>query len=256
MIDLARAHAPLDAELHAAFTRVVRSGRFILGGEVEALERELAAMLGVTHAIGCSSGTDALLAALMALDLEPGDEVLCPSFTFFATGGCVWRLGAKPVFVDSSPRSWNAEREHFEARISPRTRALVPVHLFGRLANMEPILDLARRHGIPVIEDAAQALGAEDGGRHAGAFGDLGCYSFFPTKNLGAFGDGGLVASSNDALAAKVRSLRNHGQSSTYIHDYIGGNFRLDALQAALLRVKAPHVPAMNQRRDVWSLDA
>ena len=168
MVDLAGAHAPLEAELQAAFTRVLRSGRFILGEEIDAFEREVAAALGVEHAIGCSSGTDALLAALMALDLEPGDEVLCPSFTFFATGGCVWRLGARPVFVDVSPESWNAEREHFEARIGPRTRAIVPVHLFGRLADMEPILDLGRRHGLPVIEDAAQALGAIDRGRPGG----------------------------------------------------------------------------------------
>ena len=249
MVDLAGAHSPLEPELQAAFTRVLRSGRFILGEEIDAFEREVAAALGVEHAIACSSGTDALLAALMALELEPGDEVLCPSFTFFATGGCVWRLGARPVFVDVSAESWNAEREHFEARIGPRTRAIVPVHLFGRLADMEPILDLGRRHGVPVIEDAAQALGAIDRGRQAGTFGELGCFSFFPTKNLGGFGDGGLVAATDGALAAKVRSLRNHGQSSRYIHETVGGNFRLDALQAALLRVKLPHVPAMNERR-------
>ena len=249
MVDLARAHAPLEAELQAAFTRVLESGRFILGEEVDAFEREVAAQLGVEHAIACSSGTDALLAALMALDLGADDEVLCPSFTFFATGGCVWRLGARPVFVDVSARSWNAEREHFEARIGPRTRAIVPVHLFGRLADMEPILDLGRCWGVPVIEDAAQALGAVRHGRQAGTSGALGCFSFFPTKNLGGFGDGGLVAGTDAELAAKVRSLRNHGQSSRYIHDSVGGNFRLDALQAALLRVKLPHVHAMNEKR-------
>jgi dTDP-4-amino-4,6-dideoxygalactose transaminase len=249
MVDLAGAHAPLEAELEAAFRRVLRSGRFILGEEIDAFEREVAAALGVEHAIACSSGTDALLAALMALDLEPGDEVLCPSFTFFATGGCVWRLGARPVFVDVSAESCNAEHEHFAARIGPRTRAIVPVHLFGRLADMEPILDLGRRHGLPVIEDAAQALGATDHGRQAGTFGELGCFSFFPTKNLGAFGDGGMVAATDAALAAKVRSLRNHGQSSRYLHEIVGGNFRLDALQGALMRVKLPHVPAMNERR-------
>jgi dTDP-4-amino-4,6-dideoxygalactose transaminase len=249
MVDLAGAHSPLEPDLQAAFTRVLRSGRFILGEEIDAFEREVAAALGVEHAIACSSGTDALLAALMALELEPGDEVLCPSFTFFATGGCVWRLGARPVFVEVSAESWNAEREHFEARMGPRTRAIVPVHLFGRLTDMEPILDLGRRHGVPVIEDAAQALGATDRGRQAGTFGELGCFSFFPTKNLGGFGDGGLVAATDAALAVKVRSLRNHGQSSRYIHERVGGNFRLDALQAALLRVKLPHVPAMNERR-------
>jgi dTDP-4-amino-4,6-dideoxygalactose transaminase len=249
MVDLATAHAPLEADLQAAFTRVLRSGRFILGEEVEAFEREAATALGVEQTIACSSGTDALLAALMALDLAPGDEVLCPSFTFFATGGCVWRLGARPVFVEVSAESWNAEREHFEAKIGPRTRAIVPVHLFGRLADMEPILDLGRRWGVPVIEDAAQALGATLNGRQAGTFGRLGCYSFFPTKNLGGFGDGGLVAATDADLGARVRSLRNHGQSSRYIHDRVGGNFRLDALQAALLRVKLPHVPAMNEGR-------
>jgi dTDP-4-amino-4,6-dideoxygalactose transaminase len=249
MIDLPRAHAAFDDELHAAFERVLKSGRFILGEEVEAFEREAAAAVGVEHAIACSSGTDALLAALMALDLTPGDEVLCPTFTFFATGGCPWRLGLRPVWVDVSPISCCSEVEHFAARIGPRTRAIIPVHLFGRLTPMEPILDLARRHGVPVIEDAAQSFGAIDGGRQAGAFGDLGCFSFFPSKNLGAFGDGGMVVTSDAALAARVRSLRNHGQTSRYIHDRVGGNFRLDALQAALLRVKLPHVPAMNRRR-------
>jgi len=249
MVDLPRAHAPIDAELHAAFTRVLESGRFILGEEVDAFEREAAAAVGVEHAIACSSGTDALLAALMALDLSPGDEVLCPTFTFFATGGCPWRLGLRPVYVDVSPTTWNAEVEQFAARIGPRTRAIIPVHLFGRLTSMEPILELARRHGVPVIEDAAQSFGATDEGRQAGAFADLGCFSFFPTKNLGAFGDGGMVVTSDAALAARVRSLRNHGQTSRYVHDRVGGNFRLDALQAALLRVKLPHVPAMNRRR-------
>ena len=234
----------------------MRSGRFILGGEVEALERELAAMLGVTHAIGCSSGTDALLAALMALDLEPGDEVLCPSFTFFATGGCVWRLGAKPVFVDCSPRSWNAEREHFEARLTERTRAILPVHLFGRLVDMEPILDLARRHGLAVIEDAAQALGAEDSAAGAEDVRTAGGH-FRRSRVL-------LVLSHQEPRRLRrrrtgrdlERRARGQGEVAAQprpvvaLHPRdVGGNFRLDALQAALLRVKAPHVPAMNERR-------
>jgi dTDP-4-amino-4,6-dideoxygalactose transaminase len=206
-------------------------------------------MLGVTHAIGCSSGTDALLAALMALDLRPGDEVLCPSFTFFATGGCVWRLGARPVFVDVSPRSWSSEREHFEARITERTRAILPVHLFGRLTAMDPILDLARSHGVPVIEDVAQALGAEAGSRQAGAFGALGCFSFFPTKNLGAFGDAGMCVTNDSALHERMRILRVHGGEPKYYHSVIGGNFRLDELQAAVLVIKLKHLDDWTRAR-------
>lgn len=249
MIDLSRAHGPIEEELLEAFTRVLRSGRFILGTEVDAFEREVAAALGVEHAIACSSGTDALLAALLALELEPGDEVLCPAFTFFATGGCVSRAGARPVFADVSATTFNAGREHFEALVTPRTRAIVAVHLFGALCDIEPILDLGRQHGLTVIEDAAQAFGATSGGRQAGTFGDAGCFSFFPTKNLGGFGDGGLLTATSADFAARARSLRSHGQSSRYLHERIGGNFRLDALQAALLRVKLPRVPAMNEHR-------
>jgi dTDP-4-amino-4,6-dideoxygalactose transaminase len=258
LIDLGRAHAPLEAELLAAFSRVLASGQFVLGAEVEALERELEQAIGVEHAIAVSSGTDALLASLHALGLGPGDEVLCPSFTFFATAGSVWRAGARPVFTDVSAESFNAERADLEAFVGPRTRAILVVHLFGRLAEMDPILDLARRHDLAVIEDAAQAIGARAGGRQAGAFGATGCFSFFPTKNLGGFGEGGLVTTESPALAERIRALRNHGQSSRYVHDVVvrrgdegllGGNFRLDALQAALLRVKVPHVPAWNARR-------
>ena len=249
MIDLARAHAPLQAELTAAFARVVASGRFILGEEVEAFEREVARAIGVEHAVGMSSGTDALLAALMALDLEPGDEVLCPTFTFFSTAGCVWRAGLRPVFADVSPRTFNSGRAEFEARIGPRTRAIVVVHLFGRLVEMDPILDLARSRGVVVLEDAAQAIGATSAGRQAGTLGEMGCFSFFPTKNLGGFGDGGLATTASAERAERLRQLRNLGQTARYVHGTVSGNFRLDALQAALLRVKLPYVAAMNERR-------
>jgi len=242
MIDLGGAHAPLETELVAAFARVLRSGRFILGHEVEAFEREIARAIGIDHAVGMSSGTDALLATLMALDLEPGDEVICPTFTFFSTAGSVWRAGLRPVFADVSAHSFNAGRAELEPRIGPRTRAIVAVHLFGRLAEMDPILELARERGLRVIEDAAQAIGAADSGRQAGAFAEAGCLSFFPTKNLGALGDGGLVTTSSAELAERLRVLRNLGQSGRYVHDAVSGNFRLDALQAALLRVKLPYV--------------
>ncbi|HVR29758.1 MAG TPA: DegT/DnrJ/EryC1/StrS family aminotransferase [Thermoanaerobaculia bacterium] len=250
MIDLARAHRPLAAELVAAFERVVRDGCFILGEEVAAFEREVARAIGVEHAVGMSSGTDALLAALLELDLEAGDEVLCPAFTFFSTAGSVWRAGLRPAFADVSARSFNSGREELEARLGPRTRAIVVVHLFGRLAEMEPILELARSRDLAVIEDAAQALGAADAGRQAGTFARTGCFSFFPTKNLGGFGDGGLVTTASAERAERLRVLRNLGQGAArYVHDQVSGNFRLDALQAALLRVKLPHLAAMNERR-------
>jgi dTDP-4-amino-4,6-dideoxygalactose transaminase len=249
MIDLPRAHAPLAPELIDAFSRVLASGQFILGDEVSAFERELERELGVEHAIAVSSGSDALLLSLQALGIGPGDDVLCPAFTFFATAGSVWRAGARPVFTDVSADTGNATRAAFEARITPRTRALVVVHLFGRLAEMEPILDLARQRDLHVIEDAAQAIGARAGGRAAGAFGDTGCFSFFPTKNLGAFGDGGLVTTASAELADRIRVLRHQGQSGRYVHDVVGGAFRLDALQAALLRVKLPHVAGWNAKR-------
>jgi dTDP-4-amino-4,6-dideoxygalactose transaminase len=250
MIDLGRVHAPLEDELVAAFTRVVRSGRFILGGEVEAFERDAARAIGVEHAVGMSSGTDALLAALHELELEPGDEVLCPAFTFFSTAGSPWRAGLRPAFADVSDATFNSGADELAARVGPRTRAIVVVHLFGRLAPMAPILELARSRGLAVVEDAAQSFGASEGGIQAGAFGDVGCFSFFPTKNLGALGDGGLAATASAERAERLRVLRNLGQArERYVHDTVSGNFRLDALQAALLRVKLPYVAAMNARR-------
>jgi dTDP-4-amino-4,6-dideoxygalactose transaminase len=242
LLDLNRQNAVLHAELTAAFDRVLRSGHFILGSEVEAFEREAAASLGAKHALAVSSGTDALLVALMALDLAPGDEVICPSFTFFATAGCIARAGAKPVFADVLADSFNLDPADVARRITPRTKAIMPVHLFGQSADLEPLLALAKKHGLAVIEDAAQALGARHRGRSCGTWGDFGTYSFFPSKNLGGFGDGGLVATNRDDLAEKVRLLRTHGAKPKYYHSIIGGNFRLDALQCALLRVKLPHL--------------
>lgn len=244
LLDLNRQNAALHADLTAAFERVLRSGHFILGSEVEGFEREAAAFLGAKHAISVSSGTDAILVALMALDLKAGDEVICPSFTFFATAGCVARLGATPVFADIHADTFNLDAADVARRITPRTKAIIPVHLFGQSADMEPLLALARQHGLAVIEDAAQALGARHHGRACGTMGDCGTYSFFPSKNLGGFGDGGLVATNRDDFAEKVRLLRTHGSKPKYYHKVVGGNFRLDALQCALLRVKLPHLPA------------
>ncbi len=250
MLDLPACHEPLAAELEAVFRKTLESGRFILGPEVEALERDVAQIVGVEHAIGMSSGTDALLAGMMALDIGPGDEVLCPAFTFFATGGCVSRLGATPVFVDTDEATFNSRAEDFEARISERTKALIVVHLYGRCAEMGPILELAKRHGLPVIEDTAQALGATSpDGRAAGGVGTLATYSFFPTKNLGALGDAGMTSTDDDELAARMRSLRAHGESRKYHHAEVGGNFRIDALQASFLRVKLPHLSSYNEAR-------
>jgi dTDP-4-amino-4,6-dideoxygalactose transaminase len=244
LLDLNRQNAPLQPELLAAFERVLRSGHFIQGPEVEAFEKEAAAFLGAKHAIAVSSGTDAILVALMALDLQPGDEVICPSFTFFATAGCIARAGATPVFADVHATSFNLDVTDAARRITPRTKAIMPVHLFGQSADMEAVLALAKKHGLAVIEDAAQALGAKYRGQTCGTFGEFGTYSFFPSKNLGGFGDGGLVTTQRDDLAEKVRLLRTHGAKPKYYHARIGGNFRLDALQCALLRVKLPHLPA------------
>jgi dTDP-4-amino-4,6-dideoxygalactose transaminase len=249
LLDLSAQYRPIRDEVLAAVTRVCDSQHFILGSEVEACERELAAMLDVPHAIGVSSGTDALLAAMMAVGIGPGDEVITPTYSFFATAGCVARLGATPVFVDSERDTLNLDPRATIAAITPRTKAIVPVHLFGQAADLDPILDAARDRGIAVIEDAAQAIGTRYKGRLVGGIGDLGCFSFFPSKNLGAFGDGGLVTTRDAALAAKVRLLRGHGMQPKYYHQLVGGNFRLDALQAAVLRVKAPHLAAWSEGR-------
>jgi len=249
LLDLAAQYQPLRDEILAAIARVCDSQRFILGPEVDALERELADALECEHAITVSSGTDALLAALMALGVGPGAEVITPTYSFFATAGCVSRLGATPVFVDIDPVTFNVTAAAIARAVSPRTKAIVPVHLYGLSADMDPIIELGRRHGIPVIEDAAQAIGAQYHGHVTGTFGAIGCFSFFPSKNLGAFGDGGLVTTNDAALAEEIKLLRNHGAEPKYYHSRIGGNFRMDALQAAVLRVKLPHLPAWSDAR-------
>ena len=222
---------------------------FILGPEVEKLEAELAQDLGARHAIGVSSGTDALIVSLMALDIGPGDEVIIPTLSFFATAGAVARLGATPVFVDVDPVNLMIDPAAVRRALTSRTRAVMPVHLFGLCAEMDALLEIGSEHNIRIVEDAAQALGAAYKGRPAGLFGDVGCFSFFPTKNLGAFGDAGLVVTNDDALGRRIRLLRNHGASPKYYHREIGGNFRLDALQAAVLRVKRPHLGDWNSQR-------
>lgn len=241
LLDLKAQNAALEPELNEAFLRVLRSGHFILGPEVDRFERALAEFTGAKHALGVSSGTDAILVALMALGLGPGDEVLCPSFTFFATAGCVARVGAKPVFVDSCPVCFNLDLRDAARRITPRTKAIIPVHLFGQAAEMNVVLDLARQHGLRVIEDAAQAMGATYRGKQVGTLGDFGTISFFPTKNLGALGDAGALLTNDTALFEKAKIMRMHGMDPKYYHRVIGGNFRLDALQAAMLSVKLPH---------------
>ena len=249
LLDLQGQYGPLREELLAAITRVCDSHRFIGGPEVEQFEREIASYLGVRHAVGLSSGTDALLVALMALGIGPGDEVITPTFSFFATAGCVSRLGATPKLVDIDPLTYNIDPAAAEAAITVRTRAIIPVHLYGQCADMDPLLEAAGRSGIPVVEDAAQAIGSTDKGRRAGSMGKAGCFSFFPSKNLGAFGDAGLLTTNDEAFAHEVRLLRNHGAEPKYFHKRIGGNFRLDALQAAVLRVKLPHLDGWSARR-------
>lgn len=242
LLDLGAQNGPLLPEIRAAFDRVAAHGHFILGEEVTAFEKEIAAYLGVPHAIGVSSGTDALLVALMALGIGDGDEVITTPFSFFATGGCVDRVGARPVFVDIDPVTFNLDPAAVEAAISPRTKAILPVHLFGQPCAPEALHRVADKHGLAIIEDAAQAIGARSARGPIGALGKLGCFSFFPSKNLGAFGDAGLVTTTDAALADQVRVLRAHGGKPKYFHAVIGGNFRLDALQAAILRVKLPHL--------------
>ncbi len=241
LLDLTRDAALLD-ELSATADRVIRSGRYILGPEVQAFEAECADYLGASHAVGVSSGTDALLLALMALEIGAGDEVICPTYTFFATAGAVWRTGAKPVFVDIDPVTFNLDPAAVAAARTERTKAVIAVHLYGQCADMTALSEVVG--DLPIIEDAAQAIGADHGGVRAGALGTVGCFSFFPSKNLGALGDGGLVTCMDDALAERLRVLRVHGGKPKYHHRIVGGNFRLDSLQAALLRVKLPRLDA------------
>lgn len=249
MLDAARLHKDLEGELLGAFESVLRSGRFVGGPQVEGFERSLEEHLGVNHAVGVSSGTDALLVSMMALGVRPGDEVITSAYTFFATAGAIARLGARPVFVDIEPSGFNIAPKLIEGAVTPRTVGIIPVHLFGQCADMDPVLSVAERHGLWVIEDAAQAIGATYNGRAAGTFGAAGTFSFFPAKNLGALGDGGAVVTADEALAERMRSLRQHGGKTRYAHDEVGGNFRLDALQAAFLSVKLPHLRAWEEKR-------
>ncbi len=250
LLDLRAQYGSIRTEVREAIDRVCDSQHFILGPEVASLEQEVAALCGTKFAIGVSSGTDALLASLMAIGIMPGDEVITTAYSFFATAGAIVRLGARPVFADIDPSSFNLDPTGLAELVTERTKAILPVHLFGRCADMEPILSLARQHGLKVIEDAAQAIGATDSrGRKAGSIGDAGCFSFFPSKNLGAFGDGGMIVTNDEALAESLRTLRVHGSRPKYFHALLGGNFRLDALQAAVLRVKLVHLSSWTDAR-------
>lgn len=242
LLDLKAQYAPIREEIRAAIDRVADAQYFIGGPEVETLEREVADYSQCHFAIGVSSGTDALIVALMTIGIRPGDEVITTPYSFFATAGCIHRVGAVPVFVDISPISYNIDPGLIEAAVSAKTKAIIPVHLYGQMADMDPLVEVARRHSLYVIEDAAQAIGSEYKGRRAGSIGDFGCFSFFPSKNLGGFGDGGMVTTNDPDLAHVAKLLRNHGAEPKYYHKLVGGNFRLDALQAAILRVKLKYL--------------
>ncbi|GIX28904.1 MAG: UDP-2-acetamido-2-deoxy-alpha-D-ribo-hexopyranos-3-ulose 3-aminotransferase [Burkholderiales bacterium] len=249
MVDLKAEYRELGGEIERAVGAVLASSHFILGPQVQALEREVAAYLGVKHAVAVASGTDALHLALRSAGVQCGDEVITSAFTFIATAEAISYIGARPVFVDIDPRTFNLDPEALEAAVTERTRAILPVHLYGQAADMEPILALARRRGLKVIEDCAQSFGADYRGRKTGALGDAGCFSFYPSKNLGAYGDGGMVVTDDDALAEQVRVLRDHGSRVRYHHCVLGYNSRLDELQAAILRVKLKRIERLNARR-------
>lgn len=249
LLDLKAQYASIRDEIRAALDRVCDSQRFIGGPEVEGCERAVADYCACKFGIGVSSGTDALLCGMMALGIGPGDEVVVPSFTFFATAGCVERLGARPVFVDVDPRTFNTTAALIEPALTERTRLIIPVHLFGQCADMDGILALAEKRGIPVMEDAAQSIGATCRGRRACSMGRLATLSFFPSKNLGAFGDAGMIVTNDESLAQRCRLLRDHGASPKYYHQFVGGNFRLDAIQAAVVRIKLKYLDAWSRRR-------
>jgi dTDP-4-amino-4,6-dideoxygalactose transaminase len=249
LLDVNRATAELRPEILAAVTAVIDSGKFLHGPEVTELEKSIAKLSGVEHAIACASGSDALLLALMALDIGDGDEVILPSFTFFATASAVWRLGAKPVFVDIDPRTFNLDPHAIADAISPLTRAIIPVHLFGQCADMDAIGLIANEHGLHIIEDAAQAIGAHFRSWPAGSMSAVGCLSFYPTKNLGGFGDGGMLTTHDGALAERLRLLAAHGMSPRYYHQAVGINSRLDTIQAAVLNVKLSRLDEWTARR-------
>ncbi|HEY2828113.1 MAG TPA: DegT/DnrJ/EryC1/StrS family aminotransferase [Pirellulales bacterium] len=251
LLDVKRQYEPLRDKLLAAVTQVCDSGRYVFGPECEQFERAVAAYTGARHAIACASGSDAILLALMALDIGQGDEVICPSYTFFATASAVWRLGAEPVFCDIEPVTFNIDPGKIEQLVSPKTKAIIPVDLFGQCAAMDEIGRVAAKHGLAIIEDACQAIGAAYSGRSAGTLGDIGCFSFYPTKNLGGMGDGGLMTTDRDDLAAKLKLLRGHGMEPRYYHQLVGINSRLDTLQATVLNVKLPFLDGWAQQRQV-----
>lgn len=249
LLDLKAQYQSIRQEVREAIDRVVESQVFILGPEVEALETEVAAYCGAAHGIGVSSGTDALLVSLMAAGLKPGHEVVTSPYTFFATGGAIARVGARPVFVDIDPVTYNFDPSALGAAVTERTRAVMPVHLYGQPCDMGPINDFANKHGLVIIEDAAQAIGAEHRGRRAGSLGHFGCLSFFPSKNLGGYGDGGMVLTNDPDIADRLRLYRNHGFRPKYYNKVVGGNFRLDAIQAAVLRVKLKRLKLWTEAR-------
>jgi dTDP-4-amino-4,6-dideoxygalactose transaminase len=249
LLDLQAQYLPLRNEIRRAIDEVCDQQSLVLGPTVDRFEKNLAAYCGTKHAIGVSSGTDALLCSLMAIGIKPGDEVICPAFTFFATAGCIARLGAVPVFCEIDPATFNVDPKSVKAKLTKKTKALMPVHLFGQLARMEAVNDLAKSHDIPVIEDAAQAIGATRNGKKACAHGFAGCLSFYPTKNLGAFGDAGAICTNDDHFAEVCRKLRVHGSGHTYHHEMIGGMFRIAALQAAVLDVKLKYLDKWNKER-------
>jgi dTDP-4-amino-4,6-dideoxygalactose transaminase len=249
ILDLGAELRELGGEIRAALERVLASGHFILGPEGAALEKEIAALVGVPHAVACNSGTDALHLALRAAGIGPGDEVVTPAFTFIATAEAIAYVGAKPVFADVDAATFNMTAATLEQALTPRTRAVIVVHLFGQCAEMPPIADLCNRRGLTLVEDCAQAIGADYAGRQAGAWGDYGCYSFYPTKNLGAYGDAGMVVTREARNDAMLRMLRHHGSKQTYLHEVIGLNSRLDEMQAAILRVKLAHLARFTAAR-------
>ena len=249
LLDLKKQYATLKDEILRVTSEVYDSQGFILGPRVEAFEKAVASYVGAKHAVGMSSGTDAQLAVMMALGVGPGDDVVTSPYSFFSTAGAVARLGARTVFVDIEPETFNLDAAKLETAITPKTKLIQPVHLYGQCADMDPIRDIARRKGIPVLEDACQSLGAAYKGVKAGALGESSAFSFFPSKNLGGFGDGGMVTTSDDGFAATLRALRMHGETSRYHHKFVGGNFRLDTLQAAVLHVKLPHLDSWAEAR-------
>ncbi len=249
LLDLKAQYQSIKAEVDAAIAEVMESQHFILGPKVEECEKAIARYCGSAHAIGMSSGSDALLACLMAENIGPGDEVITTTYTFFATAGAIARLGATPVFVDIDPATYNIDTAQMAARVTKKTRALIPVHLYGQMADMDAVMAVAEKHGLVVIEDGAQAIGASDRGRQAGTIGHYGCFSFFPSKNLGAAGDGGMVVTNDAKRAENLRILRGHGAKPKYHHKIIGGNFRLDAIQAAVVSAKLPHLDGWTEAR-------